>query len=662
MIAKNLLEILDNMMEGCQIIDYDWRYLYVNNAVAKHGHTTKEKLLGKTMMDAYPGIKKTEMFSVISRCIKERVPAQIENEFTYPNGEKSWFDLRIQPVPEGIFILSIDITERKKAEEMFRANELKYTNLFESMAQGAFYQKADAKLIDINQAALDFFGLTRSEFLTRDSYDLNWKVIAEDGEYLPAEKHPSMVALKTGKEVKNVVVGVFNPKKNRYVWMNVNAKPQFRDGENKPYQVFVTLHDITERKKAEEKLKQSEERYRTLFENTGTAMCIIEEDKTFSLVNREFEKLLGYSMEELKKKKWTDFVTKEHLDRMKKYHEARRKKGGRAPKQYMFNFINKNGQTRNALLTIDMISGTKRSVASIIDVTEHKKAEELLQEEKEKFETYLNLVRVIMLAIDAEGIVTYINRRGCKVLGYKTEEIVGKAWFSNFLPERIAKKTKKYLKNLLAGQMKPVEYNENPVLTKSGEERIIAWHNILLRDQNGTIIGTLSSGKDITKLKKTQQDMKELSYRLNGINPGECYISEAEKKLLTVFAYSVVYGRPGLCITRKNPEMLTKKYSLKSKQIRLLSSTPIKGFQTLSNLQEVSLEISNFLKNGGGIVLLDDLEYLVSRFGFNSVYSMLQEKRFDFIAANSVLLIPVNFEALTSQERALLASEFKTLT
>jgi KaiC/GvpD/RAD55 family RecA-like ATPase len=76
------------------------------------------------MMEVYPGIEKTEMFSTLNRCMKERVSARIENEFTYHNGEKRWFDLRIQPIPEGIFMPSIDITEHKKAEEKIRAVEV----------------------------------------------------------------------------------------------------------------------------------------------------------------------------------------------------------------------------------------------------------------------------------------------------------------------------------------------------------------------------------------------------------------------------------------------------------------------------------------------------------------------------------------------------------
>ncbi len=108
---------LDNMLEGCQLIGLDWRYLYVNSAAARHGRRTKAELTGQKMVEMYPGIEDTGMFAVLQRCMSERTPHHIENRFTYPDGTIGWFELSIQPVPEGIFILSIDITERKQAEE-----------------------------------------------------------------------------------------------------------------------------------------------------------------------------------------------------------------------------------------------------------------------------------------------------------------------------------------------------------------------------------------------------------------------------------------------------------------------------------------------------------------------------------------------------------------
>ncbi|MDY9922340.1 PAS domain S-box protein [Methanobacterium sp.] len=109
--------VLDNMVEGCQVIGFNWRYLYVNDAVAKHGRFKKEELMGHTMMEMYPGIEDTDLFAVLRRCMKERSSHHFDNKFTYPDGTAGWFELRVHPVSEGIFILSIDITERVKKQE-----------------------------------------------------------------------------------------------------------------------------------------------------------------------------------------------------------------------------------------------------------------------------------------------------------------------------------------------------------------------------------------------------------------------------------------------------------------------------------------------------------------------------------------------------------------
>ena len=111
---------LDNMLEGFQVIGFNWRYLYVNDAVVQHGRHTKDALLGHTMMEVYPGIEYTEMFAALRRCMEERAPLYLENEFVYFDGSKRWFQLSVEPSPEGIFILSIDITERKQAEKEIR--------------------------------------------------------------------------------------------------------------------------------------------------------------------------------------------------------------------------------------------------------------------------------------------------------------------------------------------------------------------------------------------------------------------------------------------------------------------------------------------------------------------------------------------------------------
>jgi len=111
---------LDNMLEGCQIIGFDWRYLYLNDVAAEQGRQSKDALVGRTMMDAYPGIEKTDMFAALRRCMEERKPHRMVNDFTYPDGSTACFELSIQPIPAGIFILSSDITSFQEARESIR--------------------------------------------------------------------------------------------------------------------------------------------------------------------------------------------------------------------------------------------------------------------------------------------------------------------------------------------------------------------------------------------------------------------------------------------------------------------------------------------------------------------------------------------------------------
>ncbi len=109
--------MLDNMLEGCQILGHDWRYLYLNSTAEIHNHRPNQELLGNTYMDMWPGIESTHVFSEIKRCMEHRVAIQLENRFVYPNGEIGWFNLSIQPIPEGFLILSLDITEYTRAEK-----------------------------------------------------------------------------------------------------------------------------------------------------------------------------------------------------------------------------------------------------------------------------------------------------------------------------------------------------------------------------------------------------------------------------------------------------------------------------------------------------------------------------------------------------------------
>lgn len=138
--------------------------------------------------------------------------------------------------------------------------------------------------------------------------------------------------------------------------------------------------DITEEKRAQARLQESETWYRTLFETTGAATMILEEDTTISLVNREFVKQFGYSREETENRKsWTEFIDPGDVDRMREYHRLRRVDPEGPPKNYEFRFISKAGETRDVFLTVDLIPGTRKSIASLVDITELRRADETLK-------------------------------------------------------------------------------------------------------------------------------------------------------------------------------------------------------------------------------------------------------------------------------------------
>ena len=122
---------LDCLTEGFQIIGPDWRYVYVNPAAARHGRRNVSELIGRPMIEAYPGIEGTPLFDVMQECMEQRVSRIIENHFTFPDGSTQWFELRIRPVPAGICIYSADIDHRKRPQtlgwrirQLFRGNQM----------------------------------------------------------------------------------------------------------------------------------------------------------------------------------------------------------------------------------------------------------------------------------------------------------------------------------------------------------------------------------------------------------------------------------------------------------------------------------------------------------------------------------------------------------
>ena len=189
---------------------------------------------------------------------------------------------------------------------------------------------------------------------------------------------------------------------------------------------------------------------------------------------------------------------------------------------FLHTFLNLSGvaETFMAGLLLILLIAPALYYCCFCILIKHKKeikwAEEI-SKEKNKLQQYLDIAGVVLVAIDADQKVILINRKGCQVLGYDEKEIVGKNWFDTFIPEAVRDKVKSAFAILIHGDIEPAEHFENSIMTKAGEERFIAWHNSILRNENGRIIATLSSGEDITERKRADEKLRESEERFRSV-------------------------------------------------------------------------------------------------------------------------------------------------
>lgn len=287
----------------------------------------------------------------------------------------------------------------------------------------------------------------------------------------------------------------------------INLTPVKKEG--KIIAVHGVMRNIAKRKRTEETLQKSEERYRTVFENTGTATIITEEDTTISLANREFERLSGFSKQEIEgKKSWTEFVVKKDLKKMKKYHQKRRVDPEAAPKQYQFQFTDRDNNIKDILLTIDMIPETKRSVASLLDITRQKRIEKKLAEERNLLHTVINNLHDYIYVKDADGRYQLSNRAHARFLGLRDpDQVVGKTVFDLF-PKELAEEYQADDQAVI--QKDKTILNREEISESEGKKVWNLTSKVPLRDSQGKVTGLVGIARDITIRKRTEEKLQAI--------------------------------------------------------------------------------------------------------------------------------------------------------
>ena len=179
--------------------------------------------------------------------------------------------------------------------------------------------------------------------------------------------------------------------------------------------------------------------------------------------------------------------------------------------------LTREGEIRDVLLNVEMIfdheGKPQHSISVHLDITERKRTEQALRSEEERSRMYLDMAGVILLALDKEGKVVLANPKACSVLGGEEAEILDKNWFDSFIPEHERREVRRVFQQLMSGTVEPVEYVENQVLALGGNVRWVAWHNTLVKSRDGEILGTFSSGEDISERRQTEQALRDSEER-----------------------------------------------------------------------------------------------------------------------------------------------------
>ena len=283
---KRFRNILDNMLEGVQIFDANWRCMYANDAVALQGPYTKEETIGRTLMENYPGIEDSSLFKIFQECRDLGISKHIEHDFTFPDKSTSWFELSIQPNPEGLFVLSVDITERRKAEDAIQASEKKFRYLFNNNPAIIFVWDIETlKLLEVNETGLREFGFNYDEAINMSLLDFRLK---EEHD----EIRESVKRIANQIEVTSKGTWKHVRRDGQLVYMDVSTH---RINYNNSKAMLSVAENVTLKMQMEEQIKKSYDDIRLLNSHLET---IREDERAF--IAREIHDQLGQQLTALK--------------------------------------------------------------------------------------------------------------------------------------------------------------------------------------------------------------------------------------------------------------------------------------------------------------------------------------------------------------------------
>jgi PAS domain S-box-containing protein len=482
----------------------DATFVDVNENFLKHTGFSREDLIGKTPHDLNIWVDGVTNRSFYRPLKKDGYISNLEITFRMKNGNllhalisASVLELNGEP---HIITVTKDITELKASQKELKRSEEKFQTIFSNSPDAlAIMEMVNWTYVEVNEMFIKISGLPYEEIIGKSTYDLNIWTLESDRAFFTYK-------LQNREEIINHE-SLFTMKNGEQIHMLVSAKLIEIDGQKLYMLIAKNINDFVNIQK---KLSEKDNRYKTIVSNSYEGIAIIDDAFQFDYINNQLELITGYSSEELIGSDFRNILTPESAVIVGQRYKDRQT-GKDVPQKYTFQVKHKNGDIRTVEIhssIVYSIEGTPQTIAQILDITDREKASKIIEQEHKRSKQYFDVAGIIMMVLDVHGNVKAINKKGCDVLETTEKNIVGKNWFSEFIPKNLSSQyCKRFLKSMEKEEFHN-DYFENTIKTILGKEKTIAWRNSLLKDEDGKIIGTISSGEDIS-------DKEEVSRILN---------------------------------------------------------------------------------------------------------------------------------------------------
>ena len=496
-------DILENMGEGFQIIGFDWRYKYLNKTAVIHSRFVKERLIGQKIVEVYPGIENTELFTLLQETMEKRRPHQFENEFIYPDGQKRIFLINIQPVDEGVSVLSIDITDHKIAQTALRVSEEKNRAILASLGEAVFLMDPPTHtVLHCNPAVEDLFGYTQNELTGRTTEILHLSsqhyknfllmsdpALKEQGEF----RTEYQLKRKDGRIVYAEIIGTV-----------LSEELGWQGG------LVSIMHDITAQKQAETDLRKSEARFRSLV--TATAQVIWTTDPLGKVVEDipSWRRFTGQSYEEVLGYKWVEALHPD--DRQKTLETWESSVEKREIFMYEYRVRRYDGQyfyfSVRGIPFMDKEGNILEWIGSGTDITERKFAEEALRRSEEQYRLLAENSLDVIWAMNMDFLFTYVNPAIERHTGHTPREFQGTYLYEHCSEEDFTKALQAAMKLMTEANTTNRIRLEMDFFRKDKSVIPVEVLAKIIFDENNNPLGMQGVTRDISerRLAKQQQD------------------------------------------------------------------------------------------------------------------------------------------------------------